>query len=172
MNVLLVDDNSTEFTNLRDLKFFHPSPQISSHFFSSETLTVFDGIFSTMICSLIPFSRPRAQKELLRTFQLMTLEQIPRTYHSQGCAAKCEQLDILVETMRSKLPLLWAKVSLCRNLGRDAKYQQAGTSTTTANSTACPSFVGQHCFIFTDTMQIMLCKRKPSGKCFGSTPVV
>lgn len=119
-----------------------------------------------MICSLIPFSRPRAQRELLRTFQLMPLEQIPRTYHSQGGAVECEQLDILVETMRSKLPLLWAKVSLCRNLGRDAKYQQAGTSTTTANSTACPRFVGQHCFIFTDTMQIMLCKRKPSGKCF------
>lgn len=67
----------------------------------------------------------------------MTVEQIPRTYHSQGCAVKCEQLDILVETMRSKLPLAWAKVSLCRNLGRDAEYQQAGTSTATANS-KCP----------------------------------
>lgn len=78
---------------------------------------MFDGIFRAMICSLIPCSRPRAQTEVLRTFQLMTLEQIPRTYHSQGCAVKCKQLDILVETMRSKLPLVLAKVSLCRNLG-------------------------------------------------------
>lgn len=80
-----------------------------------------------MICSLIPCSRPRAQTELLRTFQLMTLEQIPRTYHSQDCAVKCMQLDILVETMRSKLPFILVKVSLCRNLGENARYQQAGT---------------------------------------------
>lgn len=80
-----------------------------------------------MICSLIPCSRPRAQTELLRTFQLMTLEQIPRTYHSQDCAVKCVQLDILVETMRSKLPFILVKVSLCTNLGKNARYQQART---------------------------------------------
>lgn len=37
------------------------------------------------------------------------------------------QLDILVETMRSKLPFILVKVSLCRNLGKNARYQQAGT---------------------------------------------
>lgn len=118
-----------------------------------------------MICSLIPFSRPRAHPEFLTLLAYGT-GTIPKTHHTQACAVKCEQLDILVETMRSKLPSAWAKVNLCRNLGRDAKYQQAGTSTTAANSTACPSSVGQHCLIFTDPMPITLSKRTPNGKCF------
>lgn len=121
--------------------------QILKSFFSNEYLTECF-TFNPMIYRLIPCPRLRAQTQLLRTFQLAALVQIPETYHSHGCAGKCEQSGIPTQTMRSKLISVWAlSDSLQRSWSRMQSTSlnlQAGTSTTAANSTAYPRFLGQH----------------------------
>lgn len=112
-----------------------------------------------MICSLIPCSRPRAQTELLRTFQLMTLEQIPRTYHSQDCAVKCAA-GHLSWNNEVKAPFHISKSESMQKSWEKFKVPARWHSTSAANSTACPSFLGQQCLIFTATMQITRSKRK------------
>lgn len=105
-----------------------------------------------MACRWIPCPRPKAQVQLLRTFQLIALVQIPETYHSHGCAGKCEQSGYFRRTVRSKLISVWANVSdsLQRSWSgmQSTSLKPAGWHcTTAANSTACPSFLGQHCLI-------------------------